>query len=124
MTTGDEVRPYWEDGGALLLLGGVLLAPTAWFLDLQVSYALAKWACAHDQRVVIVAAGLGSLALITASGAMSWSCWKKVRSDANDRGGRLEDRSYMLAVSGMGLSAFFALLVVTSLATRLLGPCR
>ena len=124
MTAGHEVQPYREDWGALLLLGGLLLAPTAWFLDVQVSYALVKWACAHDQRGVIVAAGLGSLALIAASAAMSWSCWKKVRSAADDSGGRIEDRSYMLALSGLGLSGFFALLVVTSMATRLLSPCQ
>ena len=124
MADGREAPPYWDDRGAVLLLTGLLLPPTAWFLDLQVSYALVKWACAHDQRGVIVAAGLGSLALIAAAGAMSWSCWKKVRSAAHDGGGAMEDRSYMLALCGIGLSGFFALLVVTSMATRLLSPCQ
>jgi hypothetical protein len=123
MAADREAQPYWEDWGAVLLLTGVLLPPTAWFLDLQVSYALVKWACAHDQRGVIVAAGLGSLALIASAAAMSWSCWKKVRS-AHDGGGGMEDRSYMLALSGIGLSGFFALLVVTSMTTRLLSPCQ
>jgi len=124
MAADREAQPYWEDWGAVLLLTGVLLPPTAWFLDLQVSYALVKWACAHDQRGVIVAAGLGSLALIASAAAMSWSCWKKVRSAARDGGGGMEDRSYMLALSGIGLSGFFALLVVTSMTTRLLSPCQ
>jgi hypothetical protein len=121
---GTRAQPYWNDWGALLLVGGLLLAPAAWFLDLQASYALVKWVCAHDRRAAIVATGLGSLLLMVAGGAMSWRCWIRIRSGAHEDGGQSEDRSYVLALCGLGLSALFALLVVTSTATRLLSPCR
>jgi hypothetical protein len=118
-----QAQPYWQDRGALLLVVGLLLAPAAWFLDLQASYALAKWACAHDRRIAIVTIGLGDLALVAVAAAVSWSCWARVRS-ADETGGRIEDRSYVLALSGLGLSALFGLLALTSTATRLLNPCQ
>jgi hypothetical protein len=108
----------------MLLVGSILLPPTAWFLDLQASYSLVKWVCAHDRRGAIVATGLGSLAVVVVAAAMAWWCWTRIRGDADERGGHVEDRTYVLALSGLGLGALFALLAMTSTATRLLMPCQ
>jgi hypothetical protein len=117
-------RNYWEDVGLTKLVGGFLLAPFAWFLDLQVSYASVKWACAADRREVLLLFPLGSLSLIAVATWMSWSCWKMVRAGANEEGGSLEDRSYFLAIAGLAMNAVFALLIVTSAFGRYyLSPC-
>ncbi len=119
-----EARDYWEHVGLMLLIGGLLLAPFAWLLDMQVSYATVKWACEHDRRAALLLMPAGSLAIIAAGTAMSWSCWTKLRGTASETGARMIDRSYLLAVAGLALNALFALLILTSFAPRyLLSPC-
>ncbi len=121
---GDEARSYWEGTGLTMLIGGLLIAPAAWFLDLQTSYAMLKWACEHDRRGLVLAVPLGSLAIIAASTWMSWSSWAKLRDVAIDEGAHMEDRSYFLALAGLGVNATFALLILTSLVPRyFLSPC-
>ena len=121
---GRAAQSYWEDVGLMLLIGGFLLAPLAWLLDLQISYAVLKWACANDRRDLVLLIPLGSLALIGVGSWMSWSCWTKLRGTANQDGGQMEDRSYFLAIAGLAMNAVFALLIVTSYAPRyFLSPC-
>jgi hypothetical protein len=121
---GHEARSYWDDMGLTLLIAGLLLPPTAWFLDLQVSYPIAKWVCKTGARGVMFVMPAGSLALIAASAWMSWSCLIRLRGRIRPEGASLEDRSYFLAVSGLALSALFALLVLVSLVPRVLAnPC-
>jgi hypothetical protein len=121
---GHEARSYWEHVGLMMLVASVLLAPAAWLLDVQISYATVKWACEHKTRVLLLAFPAGSLALVALSGWMAWSSWNTLRSVASGEGGRMEDRSYFLALAGLGLSAVFALLILTSVLPRvLLNPC-
>jgi hypothetical protein len=119
-----EARHYWEHVGLTKVVAGFLLAPFAWLLDLQVSYATVKWACAADQRGLLLWLPLGSLTLIVFGGWLSWSAWRVLRHDASLSGGRMEDRSYFLAVAGLAMHAVFLLLILTSYAPRLLlSPC-
>lgn len=121
---GHEARHHWEHVGLMLLVAGVLIPPVAWFLDMQASYALVKWACAHGSRAVLLVGPLVSLALVALSTSFSWSCWTKLRGDADQHGARLVDRSLLLALAGLALNALFALLILLSLAPRfLLSPC-
>jgi hypothetical protein len=121
---GHAAEHYWEDVGLMKLVGGVLLAPLAWFLDLQISYAGVKWACAHDARFVLLLVPAATLTVIALSAWLSWSSWRQLQGNANLTGARMEDRSYFLALVGLGSSAVFALLVLTSLAPRYwLSPC-
>jgi hypothetical protein len=121
---GHAAQDYWEHVGLAKLIGGLLLPPFAWLLDLQVSYASVKWACAADARWVLLVLPIGSLALIVLATWMSWTCWTMLRDDGGLEGARLQDRSYVLALGGLAMSAFFALLILTSYAPRyFLSPC-
>jgi hypothetical protein len=121
---GHEARDYWEHAGLTMLVAGVLLGPLAWLLDLQVSYALVKWACRADARSVLGVTAAGSLTLVTAGAWLSWRCWRRLRAEASPEGGGLVDRSYFLALAGLGLNGLFALLVFASLVPRyVLSPC-
>lgn len=121
---GHAARTYWEHVGLTLLIGGFLLAPFAWLLDLQVSYAMVKWACENDRRDLLLLTPAGSLALIALATWMSWSCWTKLRDQAEEEGGRMEDRSYFLALAGLAMNAVFGLLILTSYVPRyFLSPC-
>jgi hypothetical protein len=121
---GHEARSHWEHVGLMMLIGGLLIGPFAWLLDLQISYASVKWACANNKRALLLALPIGSLALLAAGTWMSWSSWTKLRGDASNEGARMEDRSYFLAISGLALNALFALLILTSFVPRyFLSPC-
>ena len=121
---GHTARSHWDDAGLMLLVGGFLIAPLAWLIDLQISYAMLKWACENDRRDLVLLMPLGSLALIALGSWMSWSCWTRLRDVADQGGGQMEDRSYLLAVAGLAMNALFALLILTSLAPRyFLSPC-
>lgn len=121
---GHEARHYWEHVGLMMLVGSFLLAPLAWLLDLQISYAAVKWACENDRRDVLLLLPIGSLGLIAVAGWMSWSCWTRLRNEGKPEGGRMEDRSYFLALAAMAMTAVFGLLIILSFAPRyLLSPC-
>ena len=124
MAGHEAAKHYWDDVGLLLLIGGVLIPPFAWLLEMQISYAMVKWACENDRRGLLLAMPAGSLALVALAAAMSWSCLTKVRRHADEDGGRIEDRSYFLAVAGLGMSAIFGLLILASYAPRyFFSPC-
>jgi hypothetical protein len=114
----------WDHRQLVMLIGGVLLPPFAWLLDLQVSYSLVKWACANDRSWILFVTPIASLTLIAVAGVMSWSSWNLARPTAREDGERPVDRSYLLALSGLALTALFGLLVLVSLAPRaVLSPC-
>lgn len=123
---GHPARTYWEDRGLMWLMAGLLLPPAAWFLDLQISYLLVKWICRTGYRGVLFAVSGASLAVIAAAAAMSWACLNRLRTaGVEPEGARREDRSFFLAVSGLVLSATFALLVLVSAIPRALSnPCQ
>ena len=117
-------RDHWEHVGLAKLVGGILLPPFAWLLDLQASYATVKWACAADSRWVLLVLPLGSLALVAIGAWWSWSCWTMLKDDATLEGARMQDRSYFLALGGLAMSAVFFLLIVVSFVPRyFLSPC-
>jgi hypothetical protein len=124
VVTGRADHQYWDHGGLAKLIAGFLLAPLAWLLDLQVSYATVKWACAADQRMVLFLLPLGSFAVIGFATWLSWSCWTRLRKGGALEGAHVRDRSYFLAVAGLAMNALFGLLIITSYAPRaLLSPC-
>ena len=121
---GHAAQDYWEHVGLMKLVAGLLLPPFAWLLDLQVSYATVKWACAADARWIVLTLPLGSIALVALAAWLSYSCWAMLRDNAALEGARMEDRSYFLAVGGLAMSAVFLLLILTTYAPRyLLSPC-
>ena len=121
---GHEARDYWEHVGLVMLMAGFFAGPAAWFLDLQISYAMVKWTCEHDLRWSLLPISLGSLLLVAGGSALSWTSFVKLRGEAAEDGARIVDRSYFLALGGLALNAIFGLLILTSLAPRLLlSPC-
>jgi hypothetical protein len=115
---------YWEGRGLAVLIAGFMIAPLAWLFDLQASYSLVKWACAHGSSWMLLAIPFATLTAIGIGLALSGSCLMKLRPHANDTGGTPIDRSYLLAVSGVMLNVFFGLLILTSFVPRyLLSPC-
>ena len=115
---GHEARDYWEDAGLVRLVAGMVLPMLAWAVDLQASYALVKWTCATSWYAGMWLVPLGSLSLVAIGAWQSWSCWRRLGGDANLEGSRLQDRSYFLALTGLGMNALIALLIADNFFTR------
>jgi hypothetical protein len=114
---------YWDGRGAVVLWTAVLLAPAAGALDLLVSYALVKPACAQGNENLLTLVSVGAFVMVIAGGWLAWSCLARLR-EATEEGGRTIDRSYFMAVGAIALNALMAILIVTFVVHRfVLSPC-
>jgi hypothetical protein len=116
-------REYWEERGLALLWFAFLAGPAALFANLFAGYALVKWACASGHTLVLTAIDIAMLGLALAGAWVGWWCRERLR-DATEHGGRIIDRSYFLAIVGVGLGLVNALLILMQAYPHLiLSPC-
>lgn len=117
-------RERWLEPRTLLSQwAGVLLGPAAWALHLQVSYTLAALACDDAWRFSIHAMTALSLVVALTGLYVARRNWQASLGGAPD-GHRL-DRSRFMAIAGLGLSAFFAIVITAQwIPTLFLEPCR
>jgi hypothetical protein len=120
---GPEARTYWEDRGLLLLVTSFLAGPLLWGLNLQIAYALVKWACSREQTFLLILVPALSLVATLGAAWLAWSCRNMLR-ETTDEGGTQEDRSHFLAIVAFGLNLLLALLIVlTAVPPLMLSPC-
>jgi hypothetical protein len=120
----DQAQDYWENRGLLLLWTSMLAGPVAFGLNLQIGYALVKWACSREQAFVLTVVAAVTFAAAIAGAALGWSCFGEVRSEADEQGGRVIDRSYFMALVAIGLNLLLALLIATSAVHQfIVSPC-
>jgi uncharacterized membrane protein len=118
-----ESRDYWEAQGLALLWFAILAGPAAVALNMGAGYALVKWACASGHSNVLTAIALGTLVLALTGAWAGWNCRARLRG-ADERGGRIVDRSYFVAVIAVGFALINALLIVMQAYPRfVLSPC-
>jgi len=116
-------RDYWEQRGLALLWFAVLAGPAALFANQLAGYALVKWACASGHTFVLTAIAVAMLGVALAGAWVGWRCRERLR-DATEYGGRIIDRSYFLAIVGIGLALVNALVIVMQAYPHfLLSPC-
>jgi hypothetical protein len=121
---GHEARDYWEDWGLVLLWTAMLTGPLAFALNLQVGYALVKWACSREQEFVLTLVAAAALALTGWGAWLGWSLLMKVRKEAEEEGGRVIDRSYFMAAVSIGLNGMLALwILAATFPQAVLSPC-
>jgi hypothetical protein len=94
-----------------LLAAGFFLAPFAWGLQLMVNYSTTTTVCLNGQMWLLHLVSL--LAALTASsGALiGWAAWTRLTSGSTVEGDPYAVGRRFLALSGMGLSAFFVLAI-------------
>jgi hypothetical protein len=103
---------------------GVVGAPVVWLLFLQINYALVPAACVSENKtflgVVTAIALLGTFGAVLAA----WRAWNRAGATAQTEDGGVTGRSRFLALSGLGLSVLFFLVVLASaIPIIFLGPC-
>jgi hypothetical protein len=108
----------------LPLWAGLLSGPTAWGLDLGVSYALVKWACAADGGNTLRLMSVAALAMVAGGALVSWQALRTARGEPGD-GGTPRQRAHFMAVLGLTSSALFALAIVAGAVPRwMLDACQ
>lgn len=131
---------------ALLWLG-MLAAPAAFMVELTASFALVERVCETGGVALIWAVTIGAALVAVAAGVVAWRNWQAIGPDPEPRGEGVErsapastghtlaseyrtdapgpiGRSRFMALAGIGVSAFFLLVVLASAIPMLaLAPC-
>lgn len=122
--TIDAKEPLSEGKGLLALWGGVLIAPSAYFLQLCVAYGMVNWVCRSGYSFVITLITLISLALCVFGAYLAWICWKQVGTEYSEDKGDAVNRSRFMAVGGLILSAlFFVSILAQEIPNWIVGAC-
>jgi hypothetical protein len=104
---------------------GVFLAPAAVFSHLQVRYVLVPWACATNGSLWIHVVDVLAIAVALLGAFVAWRTWQRAgRDDPSEAGGAVP-RTRMLAVTGVGASLMFALVLLAQWMTSFFfSPCQ
>ena len=120
----ERERGYWEHSGLVPLWTAMLAGPIAAALNLQLGYALVKWACATRHTDVLIVMTAGALGTALAGAALGWWSLEKIGAAADEQGGRTTDRSYFLAVVAIGFNLLLVLLnLMWAMPAFVLSPC-
>ncbi len=111
-----ELRALWA---------GLLLAPAAFLLNLEVAYALVPTSCSTGIRLLTHVVHLVCLLLAAAGALTAWQSWRSTGETwPGGAGGRLS-RSRFMAGVGLLLSLFIVMVIVAQwIPSFVLSPCQ
>ena len=121
-----DSRTDIPDAGELRALwAGLLLAPAAFLLNLEVAYALVPTACSTGTRLLVHFVHLVCLLLAAAGALIAWRSWRSTGETwPGEAGGRLS-RSRFMAGVGLLLSVFIVMVIVAQwIPSFVLNPCQ
>jgi hypothetical protein len=104
---------------------GLLLAPIAFLINLEVSYALVPTACASRNKLPVHLVQLTCLLLTLYGLLTAWRCWKAAGATWPGEAGDPLARSRFMAGTGLLVSAMFVLVIVAQwIPIVVLDPCQ
>jgi hypothetical protein len=104
---------------------GLLLAPTAFLINLEVAYALVPTACASRNVLPVHLVHLACLLLTLFGLLTAWRSWKTTGASWPGEQGDPLSRSRFMAGTGMLMSAMFVLVIVAQwIPSFVLNPCQ
>jgi hypothetical protein len=111
-----ELRALWT---------GLLLAPAAFLLNLEVAYALVPAACSARTRLLIHVVHAACLLLALVGTLAAWRMWRVTGETwPGGAGGRLS-RSRFMSGLGVFLSLLFVLVILAQwIPSFMLSPCQ
>ncbi len=116
--SGDETG---TDGGRVFR---VLAPPLAWAAQQQANYALTPTMCETGGEAWLHLISLAALVIVLVTAFLSWGDGKRLPEGSTEEGMPGASRSRFLAMSGMALGVFFALVIVaTDVPSWFLGAC-
>jgi hypothetical protein len=107
---------------------GIFAGPTAWILQLIVSYPLAQLSCRSgfrsQQQLPLQLIACAALMIIGFGAVTAWSALQAVPVTASTDGGRPIDRARFMAMLGLLTSVLFTLVVIaTAIPSWILHAC-
>jgi hypothetical protein len=120
-----KAKPKMIDIGATIRLWiGMLLAPIAWAVQLQLVYLTSEFGCfTSDFTWNHVFSGL-MLVVAIFGGAIAWLEWVATGATTNDEGADPVSRRRFMALIGILISALFSVTIVAQwLPTLMRVPC-
>jgi hypothetical protein len=122
--TDDDRGGYWDRRGLVLLWTAMAAGPIASAVNLQLGYALVKWACATRRTDVLIVMTMGAIATGLVGAALGWWCLARIGAAASEQGGSTRDRSYFVAVLAIGFNLLLVLLnLMWTVPMFVLSPC-
>jgi hypothetical protein len=107
------------------LWAGLLLAPAAFFVNLELGYLLVRPSCPRDDALPIHAVHAVSFVLVLAGLAIAWRSWHAEGTRWPDDEGGPAARTRFMAGLGVALSALIMLTLVAQwIPTFVLDPCQ
>jgi hypothetical protein len=114
-----------EPGRLAALWAGVLLAPTAFLLNLELGYLAVPASCARGTAEMLHLIHGACLLAALAGAAVAWRSWTRAGRGWSDEEGGQAARSRFLAGLGLGGSALFVLTIAAQwIPTLALSPCQ
>ena len=128
MESSTSSRASFDRAGRLLALwAGVLVGPLAWTAQLETNYVLSYVACEQRQTWMLHLSTGVALVLIAAAAFFAWRAAPPLDQDehrAADSTRAANLRARFMALGGLALCAFFAIVVMaTEIPALVLHPC-
>jgi hypothetical protein len=121
-----DTRTEVPDAPAIRALWtGLLLAPAAFLLNLELAYALVPTACSSRNQLLTHLVHLVCLGLAAFGGITAWRCWRAAGETWPGGDGGPLARSRFMAGLGFLTSALFALVILAQwIPSFMLSPCQ
>jgi hypothetical protein len=112
--------------GVRWLLSGLLVAPVAFLLHLQINYALVPAVCGGRGGRVLLHAVAILFMLVAAGGAwIAWRNWRETGQDEPGEAANVLERSRFLSVVGLMLSGLVLIVLVAQWIPQfMINPCQ
>lgn len=96
----------------VMLWSGIILGPVAWFINLEANFAIAPLACTATGKPYLYLVSAVSLVTAIVAGAVSFACWHMLERSLVAEGAPGDSGRRFVALSGIILSAFCALVII------------
>jgi TRAP-type C4-dicarboxylate transport system permease small subunit len=110
--------------GILWLWAGLLIAPLAFLLHLQVNYTLVTKLCQSQHKIVLHLVTFAFLLIAAGGGFIAWRNWESAGRKWPEESGNITERSRFMAVVGLLISALIILALIAQLLPQFIyDPC-
>jgi hypothetical protein len=108
----DETPIFTRWPGLLSLSLGVLLGPIAVLVNEELIYVTNMWACGQGKQPAMHIVPIICLLVTIAAGLLARRDWHRVGRGIEEAAATIDSRTRFLALGGMAISAFSALLIL------------